>query len=109
MHAYTRAEAQLFETYDVLLLSTLGSPAIPIGSVLADPKLIGERLFAFMPNTQAFNNTGQPAMTVPLASSRSGLPIGLQFVARMGAEATLFRLAGQLEQARPWFDRVAPL
>ncbi|MGZ6019469.1 MAG: amidase [Phenylobacterium sp.] len=109
LHAYTRAEAQLFETYDVLLLSTLGSPAIPIGSVLADPKLIGERLFAFMPNTQAFNNTGQPAMTVPLASSRSGLPIGLQFVARMGAEATLFRLAGQLEQARPWFDRVAPL
>ena len=67
------------------------------------------RLFAFMPNTQAFNNTGQPAMTVPLAWSRAGLPIGLQFVARMGGEATLFQLAGQLEQARPWFDRVAPL
>jgi amidase len=109
LHAYTRAQAQLFETYDVLLLSTLGSPAIPIGSVLTDPKLVGERLFAFMPNTQAFNNTGQPAMTVPLAWSRAGLPIGLQFVARMGGEATLFRLAGQLEQARPWFDRVAPL
>jgi amidase len=109
LHAYARVQAQLFETYDVLLLSTLGSPAIPIGSVLEDPKLIGERLFAFMPNTQAFNNTGQPAMTVPLAWSKSGLPIGLQFVARMGGEATLFRLAGQLEQARPWFDRVAPL
>src|SRR5579859_374505 len=109
LHAYTRAEAKLFETYDVLLLSTLGSPAIPIGSVLADAKQITERLFAFMPNTQAFNNTGQPAMTVPLAWSKSGLPIGLQFVARMGAEATLFRLAGQLEQARPWFDRTAPL
>ena len=109
LHAYTRAQAQLFETYDVLLLSTLGSPAIPIGSVLADSKQVSERLFAFMPNTQAFNNTGQPAMTVPLAWSRIGLPIGLQFVARMGGEATLFRLAGQLEQARPWFDRVAPL
>jgi amidase len=109
LHAYTRAEAQLFETYDVLLLSTLGSPAIPIGWILEDTKLIGERLFAFMPNTQAFNNTGQPAMTVPLAQSRSGLPIGMQFVARMGAEATLFRLAGQLEQARPWFGRTAPL
>ena len=48
-------------------------------------------------------------MTVPLAWSASGLPIGLQFVARTGDEATLFRLAGQLEQARPWFDRVAPL
>ena len=109
LHAYTRAEAQLFETYDVLLLSTLGSPAIPIGWILEDAKLIVERLFAFMPNTQAFNNTGQPAMTVPLAQSRSGLPIGIQFVARMGGEATLFRLAGQLEQARPWFDRTAPL
>jgi amidase len=109
LHAYTRAEAQLFESYDVLLLSTLGSPAIPIGWILEDPKLIGERLFAFMPNTQAFNNTGQPAMTVPLAQSRAGLPIGLQFVARMGGEATLFRLAGQLEQARPWFDRTASL
>jgi Asp-tRNA(Asn)/Glu-tRNA(Gln) amidotransferase A subunit family amidase len=62
-----------------------------------------------MPNTQAFNNTGQPAMTVPLAQSRAGLPIGMQFVARMGDEATLFRLAGQLEQARPWFNTTAPL
>ncbi|WP_394761961.1 amidase [Phenylobacterium sp.] len=109
LHAYARAEAALFESYDVLLLSTLGSPAIPIGWVLEDTSLIGERLFAFMPNTQAFNNTGQPAMTVPLAWSRSGLPIGMQFVARMGAEGVLFRLAGQLEQARPWFDRVAKL
>ncbi len=109
LHAYTRAQAQLFETYDVLLLSTLGSPAIPVGWITEHPKLIGERLFAFMPNTQAFNNTGQPAMTVPLAWSKSGLPIGLQFVARMGAEATLFRLAGQLEEARPWFDRLASL
>jgi Asp-tRNA(Asn)/Glu-tRNA(Gln) amidotransferase A subunit family amidase len=109
LHAYGRAVAQLFETYDVLLLSTLGSPAIPVGWILQEQQGIAERLFAFMPNTQAFNNSGQPAMTVPLAWSRSGLPIGLQFVARMGDEATLFRLAGQLEQARPWFDRVAPL
>jgi amidase len=109
IHAYGRAEAQLFEHYDVLLLSTLGSPAIPVGWITEDPRLINERLFAFMPNTQAFNNTGQPAMTVPLAWSRGGLPIGLQFVAKMGAEATLFRLAGQLEKARPWFDKVASL
>jgi len=109
LHAYGRATATLFETYDVLLTSTLGQPAIPIGWILSEPRLIAERLFRFMPNTQGFNNTGQPAMTVPLAWSRGGLPIGLQFVGRLGDEATLFRLAGQLEQARPWFDRVPGL
>ncbi|WP_374577639.1 amidase [Phenylobacterium sp.] len=110
IHAYGRAVAGLFQRYDVLLLSTLGSPAIPIGHLTENPAEIAKRLFAFMPNTQAFNNTGQPAMTVPLAwSARGGLPIGIQFVGRMGEEALLYRLAGQLEQARPWFDRVAPI
>ncbi|WP_340646726.1 amidase [Phenylobacterium sp.] len=109
IHAYGRAVAALFETYDVVLLSTLGSPAIPIGHLTEDLRQFSDRLFAFMPNTQAFNNTGQPAMSVPLAWSNGNLPIGLQFVGRMGDEATLFRLAGQLEQAQPWFDRVAPI
>ncbi|MES2341796.1 MAG: amidase, partial [Pseudomonadota bacterium] len=109
IHAYGRAVAGLFETYDVLLLSTLGTPPIPIGHLTEDLRAFTERLFKFMPNTQAFNNTGQPAMTVPLAWSKGGLPIGLQFVGRMADEATLFRLAGQLEAAKPWFDRVAPI
>jgi Asp-tRNA(Asn)/Glu-tRNA(Gln) amidotransferase A subunit family amidase len=109
LHAYGRAVAQLFESYDVLLLATLGRPAIPIGWLFEDREQIGERVFSFMPNTQPFNNTGQPAMTVPLAWSRDGLPIGVQFVGRMGEEALLLQLATQLEQARPWFDRVAPL
>lgn len=109
IHAYGRAVAALFERYDVVLLSTLGSPPIPVGHLTEDPAKYVERLFAFMPNTQAFNNTGQPAMTVPLAWSARNLPIGLQFVGRMGEEGLLFRLAGQLEQARPWFDRTAPL
>ncbi|HEY8614717.1 amidase [Phenylobacterium sp.] len=109
LHAFGRACSALWERYDVLLLSTLGSPPVPVGHILENTDQIAERLFAFMPNTQAFNNTGQPAMTAPLAWSASGLPIGLQFVGRMGEEATLFRLAGQLEQARPWFDRVPEL
>jgi len=109
IHAYGRAAASLFERYDVLLLATLGRPAIPIGWLFEDPAKTVERLFAYMPNTQAFNNSGQPAMTVPLAWSSGGLPIGLQFAGRMGAEATLFQLAGQLETARPWFGKTAPL
>ena len=109
IHSYGRAMAGLFESYDVLLLSTLGCPAIPIGHLTQDMAQFTERLFHFMPNTQAFNNTGQPAMTVPLSWSAGGLPIGLQFVGKMADEATLFRLAGQLEAARPWFDRVPSL
>ncbi|HEY0646280.1 amidase [Phenylobacterium sp.] len=109
VHAYGRAAASLFGTYDVLLLATLGRPAIPIGHLFEKPEETVQRLFSYMPNTQAFNNSGQPAMTVPLAWSSGGLPIGLQFAARTGEEALLFRLAGQLEQAKPWFDRVAPL
>jgi len=105
IHAFGRTMASLFQAYDVLLLSTLGRPPIPIGWLTEDPRRYTERLFAFMPNTQAFNNTGQPAMSVPLYWTSDGLPIGTQFVGKMGQEAMLLRLAGQLEQARPWFDR----
>jgi len=109
-HAFGRVVANYFQNHDVLLLSTLGSTAVPIGW-LRGGGLDGyaDRLFAFMPNTQAFNISGQPAMSVPLAMSADGLPIGLQFVARVGEEATLFRLAAQLERARPWASRRPPL
>ena len=110
-HAAGRAVAPVFARFDVLLSSTMGQPPVRRGSLRGDPLDLGgyaERLFAFMPNTQLFNVTGQPAMTVPLAWSQGGLPIGIQFAAMMGDEATLFRLAGQLEQARPWASRRAP-
>jgi amidase len=59
--------------------------------------------------TAICNATGQPAVSVPLYWNDDGLPIGAHFVAPFGDEATLFRLAAQLEQARPWADRRPPV
>jgi len=62
-------------------------------------------VFAFSPFTVWFNLTGQPAIMLPLGHGADGLPVAVQCVARYGDEATLFRLATQLESARPWIGR----
>ncbi|HLA18228.1 MAG TPA: amidase family protein, partial [Dehalococcoidia bacterium] len=67
------------------------------------------RAVPFVPFTPLANATGQPAISVPLFWNDDGLPVGSHFVARFGDEATLFRLAAQLEQARPWADRRPPV
>jgi len=110
-HAYGRAVAPFFARYDVLLLSTLGRPPVAKGWLRGEPPDLpgyNRRLFAFMPNTQAFNVTGQPAMSLPLGWSAEGLPIGVQFVGRPAGEASLFSLAGQIERAQPWTAKRPP-
>jgi amidase len=92
-----------------LLLNLIGR--LNAGWLLKSPKVLkplAARTFDFIPYTPLFNVTGQPAMSVPLHWNAAGLPIGMHFVGRFGDEATLFRLAGQLEGARPWFDRAPP-
>ncbi len=114
------------DPWDLLLTPTLSRPPVRIGEIRSTPfesfalKLLGRigsgRLirmaglieeaaadaFLFTPWTPVFNITGQPAMSVPLHESRSGLPIGMHFVGRFGDEETLFSLAGQLERRDPW-------
>ena len=63
----------------------------------------------FIRHTGLFNMSGCAAITLPLAWTDSGLPLGMMFGARFGDEASLFRIAGQLERARPWADRVPPV
>ena len=67
------------------------------------------RWLAFVPFTPLANITGNPAISVPLYWNRDGLPIGSQFIGGFGDEATLFRLASQLEQSRPWADKHPPV
>ena len=108
----SRQIAQSFEKYDVLLTPTLAEPPLPLGTLdsTEDNPLAGLfRAAAFVPFTPLCNFTGQPAMSAPLYWSDDGLPIGTHFVGRYADEATLFRLAAQLEQARPWARRRPPV
>jgi len=107
----SRDVARFFETYDLVLTPTLAEPPVPLGSFAADDDPIHglRRSAQFVPFTQIANITGQPAMSTPLAWNAEGLPIGTHWMARYGEEATLFRLAGQLEQARPWAHRRPPV
>lgn len=108
----SREFARFFVEYDVLLTPTLAEPPVPLGTFDAtadDPMKGFRRSKTFVPFTPICNVTGQPAMSVPLFWNQEELPIGSHFVARFGDEATLFRLAAQLEEARPWKDKIPPI
>lgn len=105
LQTYGRRMAHFMQKYDVLLTPTLAEPPLPLGTFdsTAENPMAGMRRSAlFVPFTPICNGTGQPAMSVPLYWNDEGLPIGSQFIGRFGDEATLFRLAAQLETARPW-------
>ena len=112
MHRIGREVARFMVDYDVMLTPTLASPPIPLG-ILAphNADLVGHtrNIFAFAAFTPLANITGQPAISLPLCHNAENLPVGLQFAARFGEEATLFRLAAQLEEAKPWSARRPPI
>ena len=128
-----RVMGRFHETYDVYLTPTMAYPPVKIGELQPKPaeivlmkvvntlglggllkvsgivdKLATESL-SKTPFTQLANFTGQPAMSVPLYWSSEGLPCGSQFIGRFGDEATLFRLAAQLEKEQPWFNKRPPV
>jgi amidase len=130
VHRAARALALFHEAHDLFLTPTLAAPPVRIGQLALLPhERLGLKVFAAVPtramldvlfqqiadktfdvtgNTMLFNQTGQPAASVPLHWTPEGLPVGVQVVARHGDEATLLRVAAQLEAARPWADRVPP-
>lgn len=133
MEIMARDVGSFFERYDIVLTPTVSVPPPPIGAVGPTPSerrqlaIVGsfgsgrlvkaaglidqaaKSALDFIPWTPVYNMTGHPAMSVPLHWSNEGLPIGVHLVGRFAREDVLFRLAGQLERARPWFDRLSPL
>lgn len=112
LHYLGRTLAAFMEGYDILLQPTAAQPPLKLGILNLERQDLGEmfrEMISFIPYTGIYNLTGQPSANVPLHWNASGLPIGTMFTARFGDEATLFRLAAQLEQARPWKDKYAPL
>jgi amidase len=108
----SRGLAAFFESCDVFLCPTLCSPPLRIGELNTmsnDLSHIAPILRRYMPATSMLNMSGQPAMSVPLAWNKAGLPLGMMFSGRFGDEATLFRLAAQLEQEQPWRGKLPPV
>jgi amidase len=112
LQSLSRDVARLFTKWDVWLTPTLAEPPVALGTFDPNPENPMHGFFRsgkFMPFTSICNVTGQPAMSVPLFWNNENLPIGTQFIGRFGDEATLFRLAAQLEAARPWANRRPPI
>jgi amidase len=129
----TRRLARLYADYDVILTPTLGRAPVlhgelrprgaeramqraivrgHLGAALRIPGLLdraAKGAFSITAYTPVANFTGQPSMSVPLWWNDDDIPVGAMFTGRYGDEATLFRLAAQLEKARPWFDRKPPV
>ena len=107
-----RVAAWWSQGFDLLVTPTLPDPPPPLGEFdpAPDNPLEGfARGGHFVMFTMPYNVTGQPAVSVPLAWSRSGLPIGVQLVGAYGREELLLRIAAQLEEARPWSGRRPPI
>ena len=128
-HTHVRRLAHFHDSYDLLLTPTTATPPPRIGAFDLPPILrrgqqlllaargagllrltpivdqIVEENLRWVPYTQLANITGGPAVSVPLHWTPDGLPIGIQFVGKLGAEGQLIRLASQLEQLQPWADR----
>jgi amidase len=103
LQRFARVVAGFLDRYDVFVTPTMSAPPPRLGASTAE--LADTVRYAGV----VANITGNPAMSVPLAWTGDGLPLGVHVLGRYGGEATLFRLAAQLESARPWAARRPPV
>ncbi len=109
MHRLSRQLAPFWHSYDLYLTPVLGQPPQTHGKLLYQSsdnyEEYGIQMATYSPFAGMANITGQPSMSVPLFWNKEQLPVGTLFTGAYGDEATLFRLAKQLEKAQPWFDK----
>jgi len=108
MHAAGRQSARFHQSYDVFIEPTLGKPPVPIGTIdtmADDTSAYTQALLEASPFTARYNLTGQPALSLPLHWTQTGLPVGVMFSAAFGDDVVLLQLATQIERAHPWADR----
>ncbi len=128
-NSYIQSLATFHESYDYFLTPTLATPPPTVGATATSPRFqtaarvmsklhagkvlalsgilddLIQHTFGWVPYTELANLTGQPAISVPLHWTHAGLPLGVQFVGRLGSDGDLLQLAAQLEEARPWSHR----
>jgi amidase len=112
LQASSRQVARWQQPYDAWITPVLGRPPLEIGTLDLDETDVMKGLapiLGYVPFTGGQNVTGQPAISLPLAWSKSGLPIGVQFVGRFGEEHLLLQLAAQIERAEPWSNKRPPV
>jgi amidase len=112
--AATLDMAEAFREVDVLLLPTTAALPVRTGQIDGrsepfDLQRWNRDSYGYAPYTEVFNVTGQPAISLPLAASRTGLPIGVQLAAPMGEDARLLALAAWFEREQPWEQRLSDL
>ena len=108
LRLFNRQILTRFEQFDVFLTPTMSttSPRLDwLDPNMADTKEFDRRQSSTYATTPPFNFTGQPSVSLPLWQSEGGMPMGMMFTGRFADEATLYRLAGQLEKECPWKDR----
>jgi Asp-tRNA(Asn)/Glu-tRNA(Gln) amidotransferase A subunit family amidase len=112
MHAQSRFIASFFQDYDILLTPTTAQPPLALGSIKENYAHVTQfyaALSAFAPFTSLWNQTGQPAISIPLHWTADRLPIGIQLISAFGNEALLLQLAHVVEKLKPWRKNLPPL
>jgi amidase len=112
LQRFTRRLTAFLDPYDALLTPALAERPLPIGTLdtaAPNPMSTFTRSSLFTPYTSVFNAGGEPAISLPLLHGEDELPLGVQIAGRPAGEGALLALAAQLEEARPWAARRAPL